>query len=79
MWKVEGLGNGFDGSTPLIVAPRKGNVEIAKLLIERGANINKTDITGQTPLHVACQNGREEMVKLLPERGADINKAIPVR
>lgn len=47
-------------------------LEIVKLLVEKGANINIQDEHGRTALHIASVNGRLEMVKLLVEKGADI-------
>ncbi|KAM0293639.1 hypothetical protein ACHAPM_011605 [Fusarium culmorum] len=49
---------------------KKGHVEMAKLLLEKGAYSMVTDNDGRTPLHRASQNGRIEVVKMLLERGA---------
>jgi len=52
----------------------KNGFEIAKLLIEKGADVN----TGagrryyETPLHIALKNKNNEIAKLLIEKGADI-------
>lgn len=48
------------------------NVEAAKALIERGANVNARD-DGQTPLIRAAQRGHIEVAKVLLEHGADVN------
>lgn len=45
-----------DRQTPLHGACRAGNDHIARLLIERGANINSSDEIGQTPLHWAVSS-----------------------
>ena len=64
-----------DGWTPLYSAANKGYLEIVKLLIENGADINKSNNDGWTPLYSAADKGHLEVVKLLIENGADINKS----
>ena len=41
------------GETPLIIACMKGNLIIADLLIDAGAEVNKALLNGNTPLHFA--------------------------
>ena len=61
------------GLSPLHLAVIEGNIEVTKLLISEGANIEVTDSKwGSSPLLYACQNGRTKIVKLLVEMGADI-------
>ena len=50
-----------------------GHVELAMLLLERGANIEEVNDEGYTPLMEAAREGHEEMVALLLSQGADIN------
>lgn len=61
------------GETPLHVAAKQGNTEIAKLLIENRANVNATNKKGETPLHLAAKQGNTEIVEFLIEKDADID------
>ncbi|MBU1699925.1 MAG: ankyrin repeat domain-containing protein [Candidatus Eisenbacteria bacterium] len=58
---------------PLLTAAIHGNVEIARILLDAGADINCGDIDESTPLGVAALNRHGEMVAFLLERGADVN------
>ena len=55
----------------LLQAVYKDFVEGVKLLIEHGANINKSNPTGWTPLIQAVYSDRKECAKLLLEAGAE--------
>ena len=59
------------GSTPLLTAAFFGKTEIAKALIEAGADINLQNNEGSTPLHSAAFLCRTEIVALLLDKGAD--------
>ncbi|MCR9191669.1 MAG: ankyrin repeat domain-containing protein [Gammaproteobacteria bacterium] len=61
------------GFTPLIESAITRQVHIAKLLLDRGVDINKSDVTGRTALHWAVDNGDEEFIRLLLTKGADPN------
>ena len=50
-----------------------GLTDIAKLLLESGANVNACDNDGTTPLTGAALKGHVEVAKLLIEAGADVN------
>lgn len=58
------------GFTPLIYAARDNYLEIAKFLIEHGANVNAKNLHDQTPLSVAEDENHTDMVKLLKANGA---------
>jgi len=65
------------GMPPLSVAARSGRYEVAKSLIERGANINASNDKQNTPLWFACQSSaraedRIAVAKVLLEAGANI-------
>ena len=65
--------NAGDGNndTPLLIAARKGYIDIVKLLIKNGAKINIQDDYGDTALHAATFNGHKDIVKFLLSKGAD--------
>jgi len=59
---------------PLHTAATVGNVEIARLLLDAGAELEAGDRDNSTPLHDACVTRKAEMVAFLMERGADVNR-----
>jgi hypothetical protein len=61
------------GSTPLLVAAIFGRADAAKLLIEKGANVNASSNDGATALHGAAFFCHAEIVKLLLDKGAEVN------
>jgi ankyrin repeat protein len=63
------------GVTPLMstAATPDGAIEIAKLLLEKGATVNAKDWLGWTPVMHASYYGRIDLVKLLMKKGADVN------
>jgi ankyrin repeat protein len=60
--------------SPLMMAALKGHLDLARKLIERGADINKT---GWTPLHYAATNGHLAIMELLLENHAYIDAESP--
>lgn len=61
---------------PLFTAARAGRVEVANLLIERGAAVDGSNMAGNTPLWFACQSparagDRIAVATLLLEHGAN--------
>lgn len=61
-----------DGTTLLTIASLLGHYELARLLIDAGADVNKTNYQdGSTPLHAAAFLGRADVVALLLDHGAE--------
>lgn len=58
------------GETPLMLAAINNQLELAKVLIERGAEVNKP---GWTPLHYASTRGHRDMMRLLLDNDAYID------
>jgi ankyrin repeat protein len=59
------------GATALSYSCDKGHVDVAKLLIERGADVNVKDtFYGEVPLGWALSHGHAQIVKLLLDKGA---------
>ena len=61
----------FGGSSPLISASLFGRTEMAKILIDAGADLNFQNNDGSTALHTAAFFCRPEIVKFLLEKKAD--------
>ncbi|XP_037813590.1 protein fem-1 homolog B isoform X2 [Lucilia sericata] len=61
------------GATALWVAAGLGHLQVVKLLVNNGANINHNTKAQSSPLRAACYDGRLDIVKYLIEHGADVN------
>lgn len=60
--------------TPLMSAAWNGRTEIAKLLLERGADVKaRATDDGQTALHSAASRGWDDLVQVLIDAGAEVN------
>ena len=49
-----------------------GNLEVAKLLLANGADIEQADEVYATPLYIAARHGHLEIVDLLLSNGAQV-------
>jgi hypothetical protein len=69
--------NESDGTaTPLYYAVLVAQLEAAKLLIDRGADVNTVSALGDTPLGPAVGRRNIELIRLLLEHGANPNSAM---
>jgi uncharacterized protein len=78
------------GVVPMVIAMTNGNWDIAKRLVEAGADVNQWDMFGQSPLHVSIAGGGgggnpldagepqkatgAELTQMLIDRGANPNQ-----
>jgi ankyrin repeat protein len=60
---------------PIHAAAAAGRADIARLLLDHGADPNARQEGEFAPLHEAARAGNLELVRLLVERGADVNAA----
>lgn len=62
------------GETPLHYALRNNRVDLVRLLISHGCNVNVASKNGETPINIACSNTELiECLKLLITAGANVN------
>jgi ankyrin repeat protein len=61
------------GFTPLLFAARVGDLETARLLVSKGADVNESTPAEGNSLVVAAAAGHEELARFLLEQGADPN------
>ncbi|RSL65837.1 hypothetical protein CEP54_004070 [Fusarium duplospermum] len=69
---------GFRGQSPFLLAAANGDLEVMKLLLDKGVNTKVTDEDGCTALHLMAESSaddetKEQAVELLVKAGADVN------
>jgi len=64
-----------NSSTALIAASTEGAIDIVRLLLDRGADVDLAVGNRYTPLTYAAWKGETDVARLLIERGADIDRA----
>lgn len=67
-----------NGYTPLHIAAKKNQTDIALALLQYGAETNVVTKQGVSPLHLAAQEGHAEMASLLLGKGAHVNTTTKV-
>jgi ankyrin len=73
--EVDGIPPSDHDRMPLAYAARNNHSGMVKLLLDRGAPIDRTDKKNRTALWDACDGGSLSAAKLLLERGANPNVA----
>ena len=58
-----------NGLSALHVAAKEGQDQVARLLMEQGADVAAKDKNGWTALHWASRNGSKTVTKILLEKG----------
>ncbi|XP_039277205.1 protein fem-1 homolog B [Nilaparvata lugens] len=64
-----------EGASALWCAADSGHLNVVKILVKGGANINHPTLSNSTPLRAACFEGYLDVVKYLTEHGADLTIA----
>lgn len=59
--------------TPLHIAAKEDQEEVAQALLEHNASMTATTKKGFTPLHLAAKYGRTNIATLLLQRGAPVD------
>lgn len=63
----------YEAIKHLAYASAYGNLEIVKLLVEAGADLNGRVAYGDVPLIKAAEHGNNDILEYLIEQGADVN------
>ena len=72
--KVNQINKVPPANSPSIELPcQEGYLEIIRLLVENGANVNYIGYKKFTPIRIAARNGHFEIIKYLAENGAEID------
>lgn len=66
------MSKNYFGETPLHIAARRGQSDLARVLIKSGSDLNSIDNQSQTPLHRAAEYGYCQVVKMLAQAGANL-------
>jgi len=69
----QGVMEQLGGFSPLLFASRQGDVEMASLLLDAGADIDGVAGNGASPLVVATHSGHPALARFLLAQGADAN------
>lgn len=79
-WLDEGLDPDYQASrvgTGLMIAAWNGDIEMMKLFVERGANLQRANRNGEQALPLAAWGGHMDAVKWLLDHGAPLNATGP--
>jgi ankyrin len=75
-WPERGSRAAVPGAmTALLYAARDGHLQLARLLLDARADVNRAEANAISPLLMAITNDHMDVARLLVERGADVNAA----
>lgn len=60
-----------DDTTPLMLACQVGDLDIIKIFVEEGQDVNASNMFDITPIFIAAEKGFTDVVEYLLEKGAD--------
>ena len=66
-----------EGFNLLHLAAIKGDIETARCLIEKGAEVDAKTTQGKTPLYIAARMKNYNVLELLIQKGANVNELCP--
>ena len=61
------------GQTALHTAAGSNQIDVVKLVLRKGADVNRQDDNKDTPLHEAARRNYTDVARLLLQNGADVN------
>ena len=59
------------GETPLHIAAKNGHLDLCKLMVKRGLDVDSRDIYGMTPLHFAADHGNFKLFKFIYDNASE--------
>lgn len=71
--KVDLRSGGQLGATPLMWACAQQDAQVARLLLDSGADLNAIDLQGDPVVNWAAYYGHPEVLKLLVDKGVDVS------
>ena len=63
--------DGKNGNTALHIAAQNGHLDLCKLLVSKGADVNAQNAGGNTPLHMVTSYDIDDVKAYLEEQGAN--------
>ncbi|XP_070193882.1 ankyrin repeat and SOCS box protein 3-like [Littorina saxatilis] len=63
----------FMDEIPLFCAAYFGHLQVVELLVQKGADVNKTTVCNLTPVHMAARNSHTNVIDFLAKNGANLN------
>src|SRR2546427_7688779 len=75
IYRPRAVSTSSGGMTSLLFAAREGNLEMARILVDSKADLERPSANGTRPLVVAITNNHIELALFLLEKGADPNAA----